>query len=124
MLGSRLGEGLLLGLAVTMLFPVGSVHWPKCYLDKAGCNPVMTFRLEQFMLHTYASRCVPLLKRMVMFILMKTCKYIGPKLRQAHRYLTKSVHRNWRAFADLNSPKIRSRFLYTAYELYSQIYSC
>ena len=80
MLGSWLGEGLLLGLAVTLLFPVGSVHWPKCYLDKAGCNPVMTFRLEQFMLHTHASRCVPLLKRMVMFILLKTCNTLAQNL--------------------------------------------
>ena len=48
---------------------------------------------------------------------IENLQYIGPKLRQAHRYLTKSVHRNWRVFADLNGPEIRSRFLYTAYGL-------
>ena len=42
---------------------------------------------------------------------------VGPKLRQAHRYLTKSVHTDWRVFADLEGPNITSRRLYTTYYL-------
>ena len=42
---------------------------------------------------------------------------VGPKLRQAHRYLTKAAHVDWRAHADLPGPNIRSRQLYTVYGL-------
>ena len=38
-------------------------------------------------------------------------------LRQAHRYMTKSVHTDWRVHADLPGPNIRSRMLYTVYGL-------
>ena len=36
-------------------------------------------------------------------------------LRQAHRYLTRAVHKDWRQYADLPGPNIRSRRLYTVY---------
>ena len=39
------------------------------------------------------------------------------KLRRAHRYMTKCVHSNWVQFADLDGPNIRSRRLYTVFEL-------
>ena len=42
---------------------------------------------------------------------------VGPKLRQAHRYLTQSAHQDWRSFADLPGPNIHSRRLYTVYSL-------
>lgn len=42
---------------------------------------------------------------------------VGSKLRQAHRYLTQSVHQDWRSYADLPGPNIRSRRLYTVYNL-------
>ena len=42
---------------------------------------------------------------------------MSSKLRQAHRYMTMSVHKNWRQFADLDGPNIRSRLLYTIFNL-------
>ena len=36
-------------------------------------------------------------------------------LRQAHRYLTRSVHTDWHAYADLPGPNIRSRRFYSVY---------
>ena len=38
-------------------------------------------------------------------------------LRQAHRYMTKQVHTNWYDFADLDGPNIRSRRLYSVFQL-------
>ena len=38
-------------------------------------------------------------------------------MRNAHRYLTMSVHTNWRDFADLNGHNIRSRRLYSVFQL-------
>lgn len=43
--------------------------------------------------------------------------YVCSKLRQAHRYMTKAVHPNWTDFADLDGPNIRSRRLYTVFQL-------
>ena len=42
---------------------------------------------------------------------------VGPRVRQAHRYLTRSVHTDWRNFADLPGPNITSRCLYTTFYL-------
>ena len=42
---------------------------------------------------------------------------ISSRLRQAHRYMTKSVHKDWVLFADLDGPNIRSRQLYTVFNL-------
>ena len=42
---------------------------------------------------------------------------VSSVIRNAHRYLTMSVHSNWRNFADLEGPNIRSRRLYTVFEL-------
>ena len=42
---------------------------------------------------------------------------VGPHIRQAHRYLTRAVHTDWRQHADLPGPNIRNRTLYTAYNL-------
>ena len=42
---------------------------------------------------------------------------VDSRLRQAHRYITRAVHNDWRRFADLPGPNIRSRRLYTAYDL-------
>ena len=42
---------------------------------------------------------------------------VSSKLRQAHRYMTQSVHRNWRLYADLDGPNIRSRRLYSVFRL-------
>ena len=42
---------------------------------------------------------------------------VGPKLRQAHRYLTRSVHTNWIFIADLEGPNITSRKLYISFLL-------
>jgi len=39
------------------------------------------------------------------------------KLRQAHRYMTKLVHSDWSNYADLDGPNIRSRRLYTVFDL-------
>ena len=43
--------------------------------------------------------------------------YVEPKLRAAHRYMTKSVHTDWRRYADLEGPNIRSQTLYTSFQL-------
>ena len=48
---------------------------------------------------------------------IETFESTTPCLRNAHRYLTKTVHCDWRRFADLDRPNIRSRRLYTAFEL-------
>ena len=48
---------------------------------------------------------------------LETFLNVGSHLRQAHRYLTQAVHKDWRSFADLPGPNIRSRRLYTVYEL-------
>ena len=37
---------------------------------------------------------------------------VNSQLRNAHRYLTKSVHQDWVQYADLDGPNIRSRTLY------------
>ena len=42
---------------------------------------------------------------------------VSSKLRKAHRYMTKSVHTNWPMYADLDGPNIRSRQLYTIFDL-------
>ena len=42
---------------------------------------------------------------------------VSSKLRQAHRYMTKLVHADWPNFADLDGPNIRSRRLYTVFEI-------
>ena len=42
---------------------------------------------------------------------------VDSALRQSHRYLTQSVHTDWRIYADLDGPNIRSRRLYTVYDL-------
>ena len=42
---------------------------------------------------------------------------VGSRIREAHRYMTKSVHTGWRAFADLNGVNIRSRTLYTTFNV-------
>ena len=44
---------------------------------------------------------------------------VDSRLRQAHRYLTRAVHTDWRRFADLPGPNIRNRRLYSAYCLSS-----
>ena len=38
-------------------------------------------------------------------------------LRQAHRYLTRSVHTDWVQYSDLPGPNIRSRTLYTVFDV-------
>ena len=40
---------------------------------------------------------------------------VTSKLRQAHRYMVKLVHTNWRDYADLEGPNIRSRRLYSVF---------
>ena len=42
---------------------------------------------------------------------------VDAPLRQAHRYMTKHVHCDWSQYADLNGPNIRSRRLYSVYNL-------
>ena len=42
---------------------------------------------------------------------------VDAPLRQAHRYMTKRVHCDWREYADLSGPNIRSRRLYSVYNL-------
>ena len=42
---------------------------------------------------------------------------ISSKLRNAHRYMTKSVHTSWPHYADLDGPNIRSRRLYSVFQL-------
>ncbi len=48
---------------------------------------------------------------------LETFSEVDSRLRQAHRYLTQTVHSDWRSFADLPGPNIRSRRLYTVYDL-------
>ena len=48
---------------------------------------------------------------------IETFESVNSKVRNAHRYLTKTVHCDWRRYADLDGPNIRSRRLYTAFEL-------
>ena len=48
---------------------------------------------------------------------IETFERASPCIRSAHRYLTKTVHCDWRRYADLDGPNIRSRRLYTAFEL-------
>ena len=42
---------------------------------------------------------------------------VSSRLRQSHRYMTKLVHTNWTDYADLDGPNIRSRQLYTVFQL-------
>ena len=42
---------------------------------------------------------------------------VSSRLRQSHRYMTKLVHTNWTDYADLEGPNIRSRQLYTVFQL-------
>ena len=42
---------------------------------------------------------------------------VDSRVRQAHRYMTKKVHTDWRQYADLDGPNIRSRRLYCVYDL-------
>ena len=42
---------------------------------------------------------------------------VSSKLRQSHRYMTKAVHCGWVDYADLDGPNIRSRRLYSVFEL-------
>ena len=42
---------------------------------------------------------------------------VNSQLRQSHRYMTKLVHCDWPRYADLDGPNIRSRRLYTAFQL-------
>ena len=42
---------------------------------------------------------------------------VDSRLRQAHRYITRAVHTDWRQYADLPGPNIRNRRLYSAYGL-------
>ena len=46
---------------------------------------------------------------------LETLLEVNSTLRQAHRYLTRAVHTDWRIYADLPGPNIRSRRLYTVY---------
>ena len=48
---------------------------------------------------------------------LETFTAVGPRLRKAHRYVTRAVHTDWRTFVDLPGPNIRSRRLYTVYGL-------
>ena len=48
---------------------------------------------------------------------VETFLSVESHLRKAHRYLTRAVHRDWRSYADLPGPNIRSRRLYTVYDL-------
>ena len=48
---------------------------------------------------------------------LETFQKVDSSMRQAHRYLTKAVHKDWAVFADLPGPNIRSRQLYTVYGL-------
>ena len=42
---------------------------------------------------------------------------VSSEVRAAHRYMTRFVHTNWRDFADLDGPNIRSRTLYSVFQL-------
>ena len=48
---------------------------------------------------------------------VETLTEVPSNVRAAHRYMTKRVHTNWREFADLPGPNIRSRKLYTSFSL-------
>ena len=48
---------------------------------------------------------------------LETYQQVNSSMRQAHRYLTRAVHKDWAVFADLPGPNIRSRRLYTVYGL-------
>ena len=48
---------------------------------------------------------------------VETFLSVNACLRQAHRYLTRAVHCDWRRYADLPGPNIRSRTLYTVHDL-------
>ena len=48
---------------------------------------------------------------------VETFLSVDSRLRRAHRYLTRAVHNDWRRYADLPGPNIRSRRLYTVYNL-------
>ena len=46
---------------------------------------------------------------------VETFTSVESNLRQAHRYVTRAAHKDWRSYADLPGPNIRSRRLYTVY---------
>ena len=48
---------------------------------------------------------------------LETLPEVPSCVRAAHRYMTKRVHTGWRQHADLPGPNIRSRKLYTTYDL-------
>jgi len=48
---------------------------------------------------------------------VETFLSVESHLRQAHRYVTRAAHKDWRLFADLPGPNIRSRRLYSVYGL-------
>ena len=48
---------------------------------------------------------------------IETFTTVESYLRQAHRYVTRAAHKDWRSFADLPGPNIRSRRLYSVYGL-------
>ena len=48
---------------------------------------------------------------------VETFTSVESNLRQAHRYVTRAAHKDWRSYADLPGPNIRSRRLYTVYGL-------
>ena len=50
---------------------------------------------------------------------IETFKTIGPKIRAAHRFITRAAHTDWRQFADLPGPNITNHCLYTSYGLSS-----
>ena len=43
--------------------------------------------------------------------------FVSSCVRNAHRYMTKRVHTNWVNFSDLDGPNIRSRRLYSVFQL-------
>ena len=48
---------------------------------------------------------------------IETFSAIDGPLRQAHRYVTRAAQKDWRVYADLPGPNIRSRRLYSVYGL-------
>ena len=48
---------------------------------------------------------------------LENLSYVTSEVRKAHRYMTKRVHTDWTTFADLDGPNIRSRRLYSVFEL-------
>ena len=54
---------------------------------------------------------------MLIRLCIETMLEVSSQVRAAHRYLTRRVHTNWRDFADLPGPNIRSRRLYTVFDL-------